>query len=1227
MDIIQWNPNGFYSHIGELQILIAQNNPEIICIQETRFKPNQTATLKNYSAYQKNREDCLAASGGVAIFIKNNRHSHEIPLQTELEAIAIETYLPNKLTICCLYLPPNRQFTFQQLMNLTSQLPEPFILLGDFNSHNQIWGSNYTDRKGTIIEELVEDYLTILNDGTATHICSRTGTMSCIDLTICTPTLTPNLNWQVMQLFHGGGHIPIKISINSGVQDIIDPKINTKWNINTADWELFQNKLKNTILIVNPEDIDETTTNFTQNIIKAAEISIKQTIPKNNKRNTPWWNPECAIAVRENKKAFYKYKRYPTEENFINFKRSRAVARRIIITSKQNSWKQYVSTINSSTPTSKVWEKIRKIKGTNTIRNIPTIVDGLNIIHNPIDVTEKIATQFQYNSSNDGYDINFLIHKQTREQEEITIENCPNRINDDITFSELLSAIRELKLNRSPGPDTITTEMLQNLPHNTLEDLLRLFNLIWKKNSYPKSWKEAITIPILKPNQSKTETNSYRPITITNTLSKLLQKIVNHRLTWYLEKNHLLSNSQSGFRKCRSTMDNILTLTCEIYKAFENKQSLTAVFFDLHKAYDMTWRYSILKNLKEYGLNGHILHYVKNFLTDRTFRVKANGHLSTPKMQVNGLPQGEILSVTLFLVAINKIFSYIPNDTKFELFADDLVLYTKNRNINTITGKLQSAINNLQTWCMETGFKFSPNKTKAIVFTNKRLINLNPLIIHNTNIQYVKQIRFLGMILDSKLKWSPHIDNVKRECSQRNNLLKTLGHQKWGAEKETLIMIYKALIRSKLDYGSFLYMHACKSALKKLDSIQNTALRISSGAFRTSPTLSIACETGEAPLHYRRNKLALTYIARLAQNPVNPAYKYFFLNEQNELTFQTYSPLQKFIRNFCQIHNLSIPPIEKITHSEVEPWIRNQPKYNLTLNIYKKRNTQCHIYVEKFNKLKEYYNDHIHIYTDGSKQNNCAGAAVVSEGETFRYRLPTKVSNYTAEAFSLQQAIQRTLRDPQPHKYIIFSDSISIITATQQLYPPTTIVKNIQESIHQSIIQGNSIVLAWVPSHVGIQGNELADIAAKQAASPDAQITPINIPASDITHTFKSAVNQLWNDEWRSQHHNKLNLIKKTTENWIIPLTRQQQIKITRLRIGHCLLTHRYILEQRPPDICDQCDVELSVTHIITDCPKFQVSRRKFHISEDITTALGNSLHNIKNIIEFLKDVGLYDQI
>ena len=139
------------------------------------------------------------------------------------------------------------------------------------------------------------------------------------------------------------------------------------------------------------------------------------------------------------------------------------------------------------------------------------------------------------------------------------------------------------------------------------------------------------------------------------------------------------------------------------------------------------------------------------------------------------------------------------------------------------------------------------------------------------------------MIWDTKLTFEPHIKYLKARCQKSLNLLKVLSRTEWGADRTTLLKLYRSLVRSKLDYGCIVYGLASKTALAKLDPVQNKGLRLSLGAFRSSPVESLYVEAHEPPLEIRRDKLALQYILKLKANPENPAYDVVFNPKHQEL--------------------------------------------------------------------------------------------------------------------------------------------------------------------------------------------------------------------------------------------------------------------------------------------------------------------------------------------------------
>ena len=161
-----------------------------------------------------------------------------------------------------------------------------------------------------------------------------------------------------------------------------------------------------------------------------------------------------------------------------------------------------------------------------------------------------------------------------------------------------------------------------------------------------------MVIPILKPGKDKNCPSSYRPISLTSVLCKVMERMISRRLVWYLEKHSLLTPQQCGFRQGRSSTDHLVALEDAIQNAFLSGQYLAAVFFDIEKAYDTAWRRGILNTLKEWGIEGNMLAFVQNFLSNRSFFVRVGTAMSSRCVLENGVPQG---SVTLFAVAINNI--------------------------------------------------------------------------------------------------------------------------------------------------------------------------------------------------------------------------------------------------------------------------------------------------------------------------------------------------------------------------------------------------------------------------------------------------------------------------------------------------------------------------------------------------------------------------------------------
>ncbi len=197
--------------------------------------------------------------------------------------------------------------------------------------------------------------------------------------------------------------------------------------------------------------------------------------------------------------------------------------------------------------------------------------------------------------------------------------------------------------------------------------------------------------------------------------------------------------------------------------------------------------------------------------------------------------------------------------------------------MHSIERVLQGCLGKKESWADTNGFRFSKYKTVCMHFCTKRIPHADPCRkLCNSEIPVVSETKFLGLVFDSKLSFKPHIDCLKKKCLKAMNLLRVVSNTDWGADSTTLLRLYRSLVRSKLDYGCVVYGSAHDSYLQSLDRIQNAALRVCLGAFRTSPIASLHVEANELPLQLRRQKLALQYVVKLENNPRNPAYASVF---------------------------------------------------------------------------------------------------------------------------------------------------------------------------------------------------------------------------------------------------------------------------------------------------------------------------------------------------------------
>ena len=320
-----------------------------------------------------------------------------------------------------------------------------------------------------------------------------------------------------------------------------------------------------------------------------------------------------------------------------------------------------------------------------------------------------------------------------------------------------------------------------HLPESSLQVLLDLYNETWRQQQLPKEWKHSKIVPVLKPQKDPTKAVSHRPISLTSVPCKVMERMVNNRLTWYLERNNLLSPIQSGFRSNRNTMDNIIRLENAIQSTLRHGEFLVVVTLDLEKAYDLMWVNGLLCKLHQLGIRGKMLGWLRSFLTKRTSQVVVGGVGSRLFKCQNGSPQGGVVCPTVFIVMTNNVANH-QSCVLSGRYADDEKRWYRHKHLPTLKGKLEEDLALTVADYRRWGFKVAATKTTATVFTLNEVPDDFNIVIEGANIPVGKTVKILGITLDRKLTWNDHIRTVEAHCNKTLQLLRRITGYSWGTQ-------------------------------------------------------------------------------------------------------------------------------------------------------------------------------------------------------------------------------------------------------------------------------------------------------------------------------------------------------------------------------------------------------------------------------------------------------------
>ncbi len=474
--------------------------------------------------------------------------------------------------------------------------------------------------------------------------------------------------------------------------------------------------------------------------------------------------------------------------------------------------------------------------------------------------------------------------------------------------------------------------MLIHLGKTAMRKLLDIYNYSWKQGKLPQIWKEATMIPIHKKGKYPKKAASYRPISLTSCVVKTMERIVNARLKWYLETNDLLAPQQAGFRQFRSTEDQTTYLSQEVEDAFQEQKVVLTVWIDLQRAFEKVWTDGLQVKLMRNGVDGSMLTWIKAYLYNRRARVSLNQTKSMKFLLRHGVPQGGVLSPTLFVLFINDIVSELPKGVKAALYADDLVLWCKEEHATTARYRMQGAIDKLTAWANDWCVSINKEKSSTTLFTMSTKQRAGKIMMEGTQLKEEDEATYLGVTFDKRQTWKPHISRIEGTARRKLASMHKLAGTTWGANEQILKTIYQGTVRPTMEYSSAAWFTTAKTNQQALDKVQNQALRIITGATKSTPIAFMEKLTGIQPLHERRQTKELLQAEKFKSLPDHPIKARLTEGTKNRLKRGSFVHQVKTLnRQFAQQLDTQTTPLS--SEDIVNPTANDLSKVQIRLTV------------------------------------------------------------------------------------------------------------------------------------------------------------------------------------------------------------------------------------------------------------------------------------------------------
>lgn len=616
--VIYWNINSFRIKKTDLDDLIKENSPDIICLQETKCTSNIKIAVPGYHTYRFDRDQ---PAGGVAILIKPEMpHSFQGSNQNiSIDNVTVKIHTRNgPIKITSAYKSPQLPLIREEVQELLDQ-NTPLLIVGDLNWKNVDWNSRTTNANGLRLAEWTEASARVIGPTESTYIPYATARPDILDIAI-----VQNLTEEILTETLNQGtsdHNPVLVKIGTR-QELDSTRYKKKTN-----WTKFQQDLNRTLTRIpkvdQTDEIDQAVECFQNQILEAAENNIvvhRRT--QQNYYDTPQY---VRNLITENWRLRRRYARSHREEDRLSLNEHSRLIKASLKEFRQNVWDKRLAELQTTNQTA--WQMQKALRREKT--TIPPI-HGLNgIAHEDVEKAEAFADTMENECRiNEALDDSDEDEEHTAEAERTYIqlrntEPVPGGLRP-ASLQEIKNIVKKLKVKKSPGYENITNQAIKSLPKKGPCHLLKITNSIIRFTHFPNAWKIATVIMIPKPRKNHTFPQNYRPISLLPGLSKVVERIILNRLNEETAIPNVIPDHQFGFRAKHSTEHQVLRVVNQITTGFNNRDATGALFIDITRAFDRVWHQGLIHKMTKLGYSNNLTKLIHTKLPPRTQSIGKN---------------------------------------------------------------------------------------------------------------------------------------------------------------------------------------------------------------------------------------------------------------------------------------------------------------------------------------------------------------------------------------------------------------------------------------------------------------------------------------------------------------------------------------------------------------------------------------------------------------------------